>query len=243
MLVPSPAVVPVLPLRKFLFMKFIKINWRYALGELLIVIAGITIAFMVNNWAERRADKEQALLYLQNLQSDLEADMLSLNNNLDKLQNTATAIENYIPHLFQTLPGRDTVPGVLFRKIHDYVYFFPHDATYRSMLHSGDFKLIPDFSLKNRIVEHYSSYNKLFKELDRYEHFAKNYTADYFMHKTDHVRLFQNQQASILDDPFLKNLVFSSKGIFSMQIHAHENALERCEALHAELKTQISKMR
>ncbi len=30
----------------------LKINWTYALGEIIIVIIGITIAFALNNWAE-----------------------------------------------------------------------------------------------------------------------------------------------------------------------------------------------
>ena len=28
-----------------------KINWRYAIGELLIVIIGISVAFALNNWS------------------------------------------------------------------------------------------------------------------------------------------------------------------------------------------------
>ena len=29
------------------------VNWRYAVGELLLIVAGITIAFSLNAWRER----------------------------------------------------------------------------------------------------------------------------------------------------------------------------------------------
>lgn len=35
-----------------------KINWTYAIGEIIIVIIGITIAFSLNRWAETAENRK-----------------------------------------------------------------------------------------------------------------------------------------------------------------------------------------
>lgn len=220
-----------------------KINWRYALGELLIVICGISIAFALNNWAQGRQEKQLALTYLENIEQDIVADLAALDENIEQLQSISKTIDGYIPHLFRQLPGRDSIPSHIFRDMHQYVNFFPHRATYESMLHSGDLKLIQDFDLKNQIVEHYNSYEKLFEALERHESFAKQYSAEYFMKNTDHNLLFRNQQAHLLDDPYMKNLLFSTKGILGIQIKAHEEAKQNCLDLKSALGAELDRLR
>lgn len=50
--------------------KNFKINWKYAAGEIIIVIIGISIAFTLNSWAAGRKDKVLAKQYLENLKQD-----------------------------------------------------------------------------------------------------------------------------------------------------------------------------
>ena len=52
--------------------KLPKINWRYALGELAIVVVGILIAVSVNAWWGSRQDAAPEQAYLQQLASDLD---------------------------------------------------------------------------------------------------------------------------------------------------------------------------
>ena len=52
------------------------INWRYALGEVIIVIIGISLAFSLNNWKERQADRQQREQYLSALKLDINGEIV-----------------------------------------------------------------------------------------------------------------------------------------------------------------------
>ena len=45
--------------------------FKYAIGEILLVVIGILIALSINNWNESRKDKQLAKEYLKSLRSDL----------------------------------------------------------------------------------------------------------------------------------------------------------------------------
>ena len=52
-----------------------KINWKYAIGEVIIVIVGISVAFLLNNWASERKEAKIRQQYLVNLANDLSGEI------------------------------------------------------------------------------------------------------------------------------------------------------------------------
>ena len=71
------------------------IDWKYKLGEIFIVIIGITIAFSMNKCADNAKNDTQKNQYLTSLKNDVEADKLQLEENSKALElkfNTATEI-------------------------------------------------------------------------------------------------------------------------------------------------------
>ena len=62
-----------------------KINWRYAIGEFLIVVIGILVAFQLDAWKE---DKDEAALvneYLTDIKAGLKSDSSFYQNTLQYL--------------------------------------------------------------------------------------------------------------------------------------------------------------
>jgi hypothetical protein len=57
-----------------LWRKF-KLDWRYAIGELFIVVAGVLVAFAINQWNDERLEQQEANEILQHLLIDLQADL------------------------------------------------------------------------------------------------------------------------------------------------------------------------
>ena len=55
-----------------------KINWQYALGEVIIVSIGITIAFALNNWKEARNNQKIKQQYLSSLKTDIQKEIKQL---------------------------------------------------------------------------------------------------------------------------------------------------------------------
>lgn len=70
---------------------------KYAIGEIILVVVGILIALSINNWNQKRLDKQQAIGYLKNLVEDLKSDTIQF-NRIIKYYEIQTA-NNSIPLL------------------------------------------------------------------------------------------------------------------------------------------------
>ncbi len=213
-----------------------KINWRYAVGEVIIVIIGISIAFGLNNWAESNRASKVETLYLKNLEKDLSNDLDSLNKNLFLLGQNLDDINQLRPHLGRQIPGRDTIFSKVFR-VAETIAFIPEDATYHTLVNSGDFKLISDFELKSAIEKHYREYRHMQRAYERRENFSKNYMADFFV-SLDYDAIYA-RKLDFMDDKRLRNMIFSLQGIIYLQIKAAGNAKKSTEDLLASIQEQL----
>ena len=57
--------------------------FKYAIGEIILVVIGILIALQVNNWNENRKSKQRQLIFLNNIKKDLANDLIQLNSIID----------------------------------------------------------------------------------------------------------------------------------------------------------------
>ena len=60
--------------------------FKYAIGEIILVVIGILIALSVNNWNEKRKNNLLKQAYIKNLKIDLNTDLETL-DVLDELNN------------------------------------------------------------------------------------------------------------------------------------------------------------
>ncbi len=57
--------------------------FKYAIGEILLVVIGILIALQINNWNEKRLQQEQLISVYERTLTDIENDIQELTVNLD----------------------------------------------------------------------------------------------------------------------------------------------------------------
>jgi hypothetical protein len=62
-----------------------RLNWRYAIGELLIVVSGVMIALYADQWNNRQSIKLSEIEYIERLVADLDEDQISLERANDFL--------------------------------------------------------------------------------------------------------------------------------------------------------------
>tara|TARA_R110002033_G_scaffold162440_2_gene199121 strand:+ start:885 stop:1643 length:759 start_codon:yes stop_codon:yes gene_type:complete len=56
--------------------------FKYAIGEIILVVIGILIALQINNWNENRINKQKTIGYLNSLLEDIKSDVISYNGNI-----------------------------------------------------------------------------------------------------------------------------------------------------------------
>jgi hypothetical protein len=105
--------------------------FKYAIGEIILVVIGILIALSINNWNEKRKNNILKQAYINNLKIDLNADIQKL-EELNELNNEfeKDAYTAYIPNFTMT------------------------SATYNDLITSSNINLFKDIELK-RLLDNY----------------------------------------------------------------------------------------
>lgn len=85
------------------------VNWKYAIGELVLIIAGILIALAASGWSQRRNDAQTELRYLGEIKSALEADLRDVRSNIMMLAKTEKAVRAVISQLRNRQPYSDSL--------------------------------------------------------------------------------------------------------------------------------------
>lgn len=57
--------------------------FKYAIGEIILVVIGILIALQINNWNEERRKQEQLIAVYERILTDIDNDVKELSGNLD----------------------------------------------------------------------------------------------------------------------------------------------------------------
>ena len=199
--------------------------------ELLVVVAGILIAFGLNNWANNRSENKLAQRYLHGIHDDLTADSLQLSQRLTDLERREGLARRAIGFLYNpNAPGRDSAFTIIFRDLHFAQPFIPNASTYEALVSSGDLNLIDDFELRRAIAGHYHRYAEMEGENLRTEHFIRSSVSPYMMNEVAMADLRTGLELNFKDHR-LQNIIFASFGILDLQHETVERTLQRCREI------------
>jgi len=133
--------------------------FKYAIGEIILVVLGILIALSVNNWNEERKEKTLSKTYSERIEKDL-IQLIERSENLSQ-QNRAilSSITTTQEYLERGTPlsseERSTVDSTWLWAPRT-TYQLPHLLTYEEMKESGKINLISNAELRTELAEFYS---------------------------------------------------------------------------------------
>ena len=165
-----------------------KIKWKYALGEILIVIIGISIAFWLNNWKENSANQQQKKQYLENLVLDIQQEINQLEENQKSIHDKLRRIKVIRPFLGVNEGNRDSIARHIFNLART-INFHPENTTHQTLINSRDMKLINDFQLRRNMQEHYAFHKQVLQNYERIHKIHENYLGDFFIHEIDYTNM------------------------------------------------------
>ena len=125
--------------------------FKYAIGEIVLVVIGILIAISINNWNETNKNEREQIVFLNNLKNDLKNDLIQLDQIL-KLQKEKLSTVNELKD-FEKIEQ-------LFAKINtsaNYTYF-PNTGSYTTSVSSGKIASLNPSSLRIAITNLYERY-------------------------------------------------------------------------------------
>ena len=70
--------------------------YKYAFGEIILVVIGILIALSINNWNEARKNRIEQLILINNIIEDLRLDSIHINKSLIEVGNQKKLVDDLI---------------------------------------------------------------------------------------------------------------------------------------------------
>jgi hypothetical protein len=220
--------------------------FKYAIGEIVLVVIGILIALSINNWNEGRKEKNQSIFYHEQLINDLQIVITSLNadikwaKNVKTEINRATAILDTGKASTSNLKTLDFAIGNYFRLNRE----LPEITSYEEMKSSGQLHLIYNNSLRKNIAHylrnHYNITN-IYAELntkvnqsqflDPYVKFDEENTLRSNLYTYDFLELSTNKIVANT----LSRYAFHHEAKYSFATILKENAEELIRTINLEL--------
>lgn len=138
--------------------------FKYAIGEIVLVVIGILIALQINNWNEDRKNRATEADYYCRMLDDFELNEKLINENYELLTNKIELTKALILDL-NTLPNdRNTILNKFVSAIRQDV-FVPSTIVFEDLTASGQLKVLKDIDLKNRLIEHNTFLNNTLNNL------------------------------------------------------------------------------
>ena len=140
--------------------------FKYAVGEILLVVMGILIALQINNWNEQRKTKQDEILILTQLNSDLKKNLEEIEEIKDLINVSAINSERLLKFLSSKSTTTDSM-GIWLKKMDKNPIFNNANTAYKNIENSSN-NIISNDSLRMRIT---LMYEKEFRNIHIREDF------------------------------------------------------------------------
>ena len=119
--------------------------FKYAIGEILLVVIGILIALQINNWNENRKINLQAKNYKKTIVSDLVQDTIAINSLIKQTKIYRKNITNYFSYVDSLQPSSSNLEKLsdsLSKVVFFYMKYFPVNNSFKQMETSKNGELL-----------------------------------------------------------------------------------------------------
>ena len=145
--------------------------FKYAIGEIILVVIGILIALSINNWNQQRQNRQKETTILKQIHKDFLSNKVQLDSI--KVSNTKAAaacqnIINLLPFKRETAT-LDSI-GENFENAFRVKTFNPSNGSIDALISSASFEVITNEELRNLLV----SWKDVYKDYSEEEQYARD---------------------------------------------------------------------
>ena len=139
--------------------------FKYAIGEIVLVVIGILIALQINNWNENRKNKIAEADYYCRILDDFELNDTLIDETTELLSHKIELCKELILDINNTPNDRSVILNKFVLALRQDV-FVPSNIAFEEITSSGQLKLLTDLKLKNRLIQHSTYMNNIINLLE-----------------------------------------------------------------------------
>jgi hypothetical protein len=231
--------------------------FKYAFGEIILVVIGILIALQINNWNQERNENKKEQFILHKLQNEINSDVVNISNqiivNIDNLSDLKMAANI----LLNNEAGDINVFRERISNILNIGLFNQNTTTFSNLISTGKIELIKNQILLDSILLYYNadyrSWDSAMMDYTR-NIIAPNLLNFDHIPETDYKRdeRFSNDEFSVLDisksDVMTKSLSDYKQSVFFInilrqKIRILEGQNSRYKKLRAMMQSLLSQIK
>jgi hypothetical protein len=200
--------------------------FKYAIGEIILVVIGILIALQINNWNEANKNEKREHDFLINLQEDLRSDSIRLKDIKEKLKIAVSYKRVFESQMKGNATDPDSLTAHFMRQYNLLIDFVPNSTTLDELSNNG-LNLISSPSLRRQIVSIYNTYDDLILKL-KIGWEKGQLVVNYVSHKFENINTpTEAEIRNLLKDKFYVNQTHMN--FLGTQLTAVDQALQQCE--------------
>lgn len=135
----------------------------YAIGEIILVVLGILIALQINNWNDRRIEKEEEKKSYQNIRNQVMDDLDELSEVKDLNNNLSAQYEKANQIISTNDRNKMDSLAIIAMRLSQYSDFHRSGNIYETLVNSGELKLLKNTDITSSIQKLEMTYNHLNK--------------------------------------------------------------------------------
>lgn len=140
--------------------------FKYAVGEIFLVVIGILIALQINNWNQNRIDKKNERIYLIGLKEEFLISKLKLEELRSVNQNNYAGAKKILAytHSAKERPSEALFSTLLYQTFSNDIAFNPNNSLLDEMINSGNLKNLSNTELRKQLTNWISTLEDISKQ-------------------------------------------------------------------------------
>ena len=111
--------------------------FKYAIGEIILVVIGILIALQINNWNEHRKTIALGKDYISDIKKDLTTDIITFDTAIKRVQRTILKNKSLLNAQFIDEISKDSILSLLKTSFHSTRIYHIDNTTYLKLSNTG----------------------------------------------------------------------------------------------------------
>ena len=232
--------------------------FKYAIGEIILVVIGILIALQINNWNEQSKANASARIQLRQLHQNISDDLILLNTLNTNATNHLVSCQK-LSEQFQLIKPFDSLTTSYIIDNLFELNFYGNTSAYDKLNQSGEFSILPKalqsgikyyYNLLNRVKEreeisntfikkslepHYFDYYSIYHRKGSNQH---PITSDYY--KNDNRKPIVLDVEKIKNDNKLATIIFARYYQLKNQLESYKKAIEKGKKIQKEIENNLN---
>jgi type II secretory pathway pseudopilin PulG len=129
--------------------------FKYAIGEIVLVVIGILIALSINNWNDNRNKRNEELLLLESIEQDFNENKQRLNQTIEAQEKVILYSNSFITLMANNKGKEVSQDSILKLKSYANAWYRAElvNSSYLTIVNSGKGNYIQNLNLKKRLAE------------------------------------------------------------------------------------------